>query len=124
MNTTNIAIAKAYYKAMGEKNVEGMSAYLHPDLQVLSPLATFKEKRVYLESLKNFLPLFKSMTLRRIFSSEDQIMLAYDLDFPEPLGMFPVAVILTLKGGLITTLELFYDARPFDKKKDSYSVTN
>jgi hypothetical protein len=46
------------------------------------------------------------------------VMLAYDLDCPAPIGLFRGAVLLTFQEGLIMRYELFYDARPFEKKKD------
>ena len=42
-------------------------------------------------------------------------MLAYDVDFPAPIGNIPSAVLLNLEEGLISKIELFFDARPFDK---------
>jgi hypothetical protein len=48
-------------------------------------------------------------------------MVAYDVDFGEPIGICRSAVMMTFNDGLITRIELFYDARPFEKnlKKDA-----
>jgi len=45
-------------------------------------------------------------------------MLAYDLDCPAPFGRVRGAVLLNFQEGLVIRYELFYDARPFQKKKD------
>jgi len=45
-------------------------------------------------------------------------MLAFDLDFPPPIGNLPIAALMTFKNKLIVKIELFYDARPVDMKKD------
>jgi hypothetical protein len=42
-------------------------------------------------------------------------MVVYDLDCPEPVGPFSSSALMTFENGLITKIELFYDARPFDK---------
>jgi len=48
-------------------------------------------------------------------------MLAYDVDFGEPIGMCRTTVLMTFGDGLIPCIELFYDARLFEKnlKKDA-----
>ena len=35
---------------------------------------------------------------------------------PAPIGMIQTAALMTFKDGLIARIELFYDARPFEKK--------
>jgi len=112
----NIAIAEAYYTAMAEKNIAGMEKYLHPDVRLISPLAEILGKEAVLESAKKLIALFKTLTIRAKFGSEDQAMLAIDLDYPAPIGNLRTAVLMTFKDGLITKNELFFDARPFDKK--------
>jgi hypothetical protein len=48
-------------------------------------------------------------------------MLTYDAEFGEPIGICRTAVLMTFKDQLIERLELFFDARPFEKnsKKDA-----
>ena len=50
------------------------------------------------------------------FGSEDQAMLTYDMEFPEPIGVTRTAVLMTFQDGLIARSELFFDARSFGKK--------
>jgi len=49
-------------------------------------------------------------------------MLAYDLECPEPFGRVRGAVLLTFQDRLIIGYELFYDARPFERKRDEIFV--
>jgi len=118
MNTKNEASAVAYYQAMGNKNISVMEPYLHPDVRFIGPMADFTGKEALLNAVKHFMNIFDKLTIRFHASSGEQVMLAYNLDCPEPLGIIRGAVLLTFSDGLITTCELFYDARPFETKRD------
>lgn len=69
-----------------------------------------------LEATKNFMAFFKTLTLRAKFGFADQAMVVYDVDFPDPIGIIPTASLMTFQEELVTKIELFFDARPFDKK--------
>lgn len=75
-------------------------------------------KDAVLNVVKHFLAAFNKLTIRAQFGAEDQAMLVYDLDFPAPIEYVRGAALLTFKEGLIIRYELFYDARPFAKKRD------
>lgn len=116
MSQSNIMIAEAYYKAMGEKNVAAVGKYLHPDVQFVAPLGKMSSKEAVLEGAKKFTNLFKTLKIRSKFGSEDQAMVVYDLECPAPIGNFSTAVLMTFREGLISKIELFFDARPFETK--------
>jgi ketosteroid isomerase-like protein len=116
ISMNNIAIIETYYKAMGEKNIASMEKYLHPDVQFISPLSKTKGKEAVLEATKGFANFFKTLTIRSSFGSADQAMIVYDVDCPEPFGIIRTASLMTFKEGIIVQIELFFDARPFEKK--------
>jgi hypothetical protein len=111
MNTNNIAIAEAYYAAYSKKNVTEMGKYLHPDVQLISPFGKKIGKEAVLEAASKSTPL--SITIRAKFGSENQVMLAYDWQFNEPIGLLRAAALMTFKDGLIVNNELFFDTRSF-----------
>ncbi len=117
MENNNTAIAETFYTAMGEKNVEAMEKYIHPEIQFSTPLVAIKGKEDYLEAVANFTAFFKTLTIRAKFGEGDQAMVVYDLDYPAPIGKLPAAALMTFQKELIVKIELFYDARPFEKKK-------
>jgi len=122
MGHTNLASAVAYYTAMHNKDLAGVGQCLHPNVHFQGPLANLAGKELVLEAAKHFMSAFKSLTIRAKFESENQVMLAYDLDCPEPIGLFRAAALMTFTDGLISRLELFYDARPFEaKQKEIFS---
>lgn len=119
MNKSLISIAEAYYVAMGDKNITEMEKYLHPDIHFMGPLAEMKGKIAFIKATKEILNLFNTLTIRAKFDSGDKVMMAYDLAFPPPIGNSRGATLLTFQEGLISKIELFYDARPFEKKDES-----
>lgn len=112
----NLETADAYYTEMGKKNIEALAKYLHPNVQFKSPVAKAVGKEALLEATKSFMNLFSALTIRSKFGAGDQAMVVYDVEFPAPFGMIPTSVLLTFQEGLIAKIELFFDARPFEKK--------
>lgn len=113
--TENRNIAQAYYTAMGQKDLTALACYLHPNVQLVGPLSKLNGKEAVLASIQQFMQVFNSLTIPACFGSETQAMVAYELNFPAPIGIFRSAALLTLQDKLITRIELFFDARPFEK---------
>ncbi len=116
-NQTNLSIAEAYYRALGEKNTDVAEKFLHDNIQCAGPLVKIAGKENVLEANKKFISLFKTLKIRSSFTSGDQAMIVYDLGVPAPIGIFSAAALLTFKDNLVSKIELFYDARPFETKK-------
>lgn len=112
-NENNLALAEAYYTAMAEKDLVSLEKYLHPDVEFVGPIACVTGKENFLQTIKGFISFFKSLTIRSKFASGNQAMLAYDVDFPAPIGITRSAALMTFKNGLIKKIELFFDASSF-----------
>ena len=117
MALNNAVVAEAYYKAMGEKNVEEAGKYLHPEVQFVAPLGQRSGKEAVLKGAKEFTALFNTLKVRSKLGSEDQAMVVYDLECPQPIGNFSTAVLMNFKEGLISKIELYFDDRPFEIKQ-------
>lgn len=118
MNTTdNLSLAESYYNAMLAKDFDKMASYLHDNVHFTSPLAEMQGKEPIVTAAKNFGSILQDIQIRSRFASHDQIMLAYDMVVPAPIGKFRAAVLMEFKGKLISKIELFYDASPFQEKK-------
>lgn len=115
MDSSNLSIAEAYYAAMATKNISTLEKYLHPDVKLIAPLADAVGKKAVLEAITRAISIFNSLTIRAKFSSGDQAMLAYDVNFPAPIGNVSSAVLMTFQDKLISKIELFYDARQIEK---------
>lgn len=117
MMQNNIDTAIAYYQAMNAKNIPGVEKYLHPNVRFITPLADITGKEALMPAIRGFMSLLKTLTIRATCASEDQVMLAYNVEFPAPIGVSRSVAFMTFNNGLITHIELFYDARPFEEKK-------
>lgn len=115
MSEKNLHSAIAYYQAMNNKDLAIIETYLHPEVLLISPFAEVAGKVPVLEAVKSFLGAFDTLTMRACCANNDQVMLAYDVDCPAPLGIIRGAVLLHFQEDLILRYELFYDARPFVK---------
>lgn len=115
MNTHTIEIARAYYTAMGEKNTAALAQYLHPEVQFSTPFGKSAGRETVLGAVQGFVSMFNRLTIRTVFGSENQALVVYDVEFPAPIGQCPSTALLTVNDNLITKIELFYDARPFER---------
>jgi ketosteroid isomerase-like protein len=116
MINNNMALAKAFYTAMGEKGITYIGEHVHPKIEFVSPLGNALGKEAYLKSVEHFLTLLQSLKIRTICGADEHVVLVYDVHFPGQLGTVPTASLMSFRDGLITRIELFYDARPFEKK--------
>lgn len=114
--------AQEYYTLVGEKNVKGIQSYLHPDVELYSPLAAVKGKEGVVSATSNFMNALSSLRIRAKFGNEEQAMIVYDIDVPGIAKEFPGASLLTFRDGLIIKIQLFFDGSRFaEKKKEIYS---
>lgn len=123
MNTTNsecdnaLKSAENYYNAMLAKDFDKMACYLHDNVHFIGPLAEMQGKDAVVTAAKNFGGILQDIQIRSRFAAGDQIMFAYDMVVPAPIGKFRAAVLMEFTDRLISKIELFYDARPFEEKK-------
>ena len=113
MKTNTTEITKAYYAALNKKDVDSIEKYVHPDIQLVSPLGKASGKEAFMESIAFFSSFLLTLKVYIILGSDDQAMSAYDVEFPEPIGLVPTAALLLFKDGLIAKIEIFFDPRPF-----------
>ena len=118
MTNKNIDLAVAYYTAMGKKDISGASIHLHSGIHLISPLAELIGKETVLEAIKGFIASFRTIHIRVKLSNEDNAMLIIDVDYPAPIGLLRTASLLTIQNSLITRIELFHDARRFERNND------
>jgi len=114
MSEKNINTAIGYYMAINNKDVANIDSYLHDEIRLISPLSEIKGKKDVLEAIEEFIKAFNGLKIHKKFSAANQVVLIYDLDCPQPIGIVKVASLMTFKEDLIATNELFFDARPFE----------
>jgi len=123
MNTTNsecdnnLKSAENYYKAMLAKDFDKMASYLHDNVHFIGPLVEMHGKDAVVSAAKNFGGILQDIQIRSRFASNNQIMFAYDMVAPTPIGKFRAAVLMEFTNQFISKIELFYDGIPFEEKK-------
>ena len=123
MNTTNsesdnnLKFAENYYNSMLAKDFDMMASYLHDKVHFIGPLAELHGKDAVVSAAKNFGGILQDIQIRSRFAADNQIMFAYDMVVPTPIGKFRAAVLMEFTNQLISKIELFYDGRPFEAKK-------
>lgn len=118
MSSNNVEIAEAYYRALGAKEFQKVEQCLHPEIQFVGPLAEERGREAVLQAAKGFSQLFKTLTIRAKCGSGEQAMIVYDVECEPPIGKISAAVLITVSEGLIIGIECFYDARPFEQKRE------
>jgi len=118
MNQTNASLAETFYATMREKNIGALEKYVHPNIELITPLGQQQGKAAYLEALKNFTAFFDKLTIRTKFAERDQALIVIDLECPAPIGKLPTASLMTFQDGLISRIEIFHDTAPFHKVKN------
>ena len=110
---------EAYLKAWDKKDIEAIAKYLHSEVHFVGPMTETTGKEKFLQSAKRMFGLLKRLEVRSKFASGDQAIFTYDFICTDPIGVCRTAELITFKDGLIGRIELFFDARPFEKLMQS-----
>ena len=108
-----LAIGAAYYTALGKKNLEEVELYLHPNVHFTDPQEQVIGKEAVLKAAKGFSSIFKTLTIRAKFGSENQAVVIYDVQIPKMDKPLCAASLLSFQEGLISKIDLIYDTRYF-----------
>ena len=111
-------VAESYYNAMLSKDFDTMASYLHEKIDFVGPLAEMHGKDAIVLAAKNLSQIVQDIKIRSKFEHQNQIMFAYDFMFLKLIGHLRSAVLMEFTDQLISKIELFYDARPLEEKKN------
>ena len=103
---------------MNKKDIAAMEKMLSPSVTFIGPVATLQGKEAVMKAIKGFTSAFNTLQVREGFSKEGKVMLAIDTEFPEPIGHLRTASLLSIDNGFINKIELFYDSKVIESKKD------
>ena len=106
-------VCARYLAAWQKKDIEAITACVHPDIRFISPTATFDGREKYLAAAKRFFTIFSKLDLNGEFYGDDAAMFSLDFHCVAPIGDCPTAEFVSFKDGLIQTDQLFFDAQPF-----------
>ena len=110
-----VNLANAYYQAVANKDTNSVAKLLHSDVRLIGPLGNAAGKESVLQAVTGFANLLKSLRVNVSFGSQEQAMVNYDGDFGERFGICRSVALLSFRDHLIERIELFFDARPFER---------
>ncbi len=115
MSENILELGEAYFDALNKKDVQKITEMVHPEMRFKSPVAEESNRDGFLASVRRMLVNVRGLRVKSRFASGNQAMFAYEMSFNEPVGTVKVASLITFEGGQIKSIELFFDARPFEK---------
>lgn len=113
----SVALAAAYYTALGKKNLEEVKRYLHPQVQFIDPQEKVIGKEAVLKAAEGFSAIFKTLTIQAQFGSKNQAVIIYDVEISGFAKTLRAASWLSFEDGLISKIDLTYDTRCFMETK-------
>jgi SnoaL-like domain len=113
-----LEIAQEYLAAWKRKDAVAISRLLHPDVHLNSPVAELTGREPFLMMCRKIFAELEDVNVRAMFASDTQAMLVYDFVLKKPIGVTRTANLMTFEGEMIRSVELFFDARPFEKSAD------
>lgn len=116
--SNNLATVLSYYEAIKNRQPDLAAKKLSEKIRIITPLDEKNGKSEVLGAIKGFCTVMEKFDITAAFSQGGEVMLAYDVYFPEPIGKLRSAGLIKLEDDLITNIELFYDGRLLQTKKD------
>ncbi len=106
-------IALRYFDRWSKKDYEGSAAYLAEDLRFKGPIDTFDNKTEYLNAIGRVGQIVIDVRKHRTFVDGNDVLQVYDLVTNTPAGTVPCAEWIHVDKGKVTSIQVFFDARPF-----------
>jgi hypothetical protein len=110
-----LELAEQYFQGWQNKDAGAIGKLLHRDVHLTSPVTELTGRANFLETCERIFPMFERTRLRAKFGTDNEAMLAYDFILKPPIGAVRTANLITFEDGLIRSIELFFDARPFGR---------
>lgn len=112
---STLEITNKYLTAWQRKDADAISALVHPNVHFKGPMAELRGREAFMTACKNMFPIMKDYRVRVVAETGNRAIFAYDFVCAEPIGVCRTAELLIVTDGLISDVELFFDARPFEK---------
>ena len=113
-NPIPISVARAYFDAMANKNVEDVLALCDNSITCDSPLGHLDGIEGFRGFQEGFARMIERLKLKAVCADNEQAVVVYVADTLPVKGAF-VAEYLTISEGKITSARVIYDGTPFAK---------
>jgi ketosteroid isomerase-like protein len=102
-----------FFKAWTSGDFGTARALLHDNVSFAGPIDTFDHADAYITSLQGLAQIVKSADEQKVFIDDADVCVIYDLVTESPAGTAPVAEWYHVRDGKISSVRVFFDARPF-----------
>ena len=103
-----IRVVEAYIDAVRRNDPGALS--LHPDVEFISPLNSYKGIAAFKKGLADFFPILKSVEVIRLTADDESCAAALKLD--TVFGVLPFLEHFHVVAGQILSIRAYYDPRP------------
>lgn len=107
-------LVQTYLDAWRHKNVAAIAEVLSADVHFVGPMMDVTGRDQVIASTERIMSMLREFRVRSTFVSGDRAMFTYDFICDPPIGTCRTAEMIEIKAARIQTIELFYDARPFE----------
>lgn len=107
------AVVDKFFKAWTGGDFGTARGLLHDDLSFQGPIDSFDNADAHIGALRGLSQIVKAAEEQRVFVDGDDVCVIYDLVTATPAGTAPTAEWYHLRGGKISAVRVFFDARPF-----------
>lgn len=113
--TNVLELGEAYYKALDQKDIPRISSLVDPALKFKMPIGEYSNRNDFLSAVQRMLRKSRGVRVKSKFASGNHGMFIYEIQFNDPVGKVKAASLMTVEGGTIKEIEVFFDSRPFEK---------
>ena len=120
MSRTDVgSVATRCLRAWTTGDFETTRALLNDDVTFVGPLGASEGADGYVSGVRNFARLVKSAEVHTVIADGDDVCVIYDLITETPAGTIPTAGWYRIRGGKISAIRAFFDARPFEQPQSA-----
>ena len=118
---STLDVANEYLAAWQRKDEKALCALVHPNVHFKWPVAQFQGRDVFVDGSRTVLPILKEFRVSAVATTGDRAIFAYDFVCVDPIGTARTGrALITVKAGVTSDVELFFDPRPVRKGGESY----
>ena len=107
------ATADKFFKAWTSGDFGTARSLLHDDVSFSGPIDTFDDADAYMGALQGLSHIVKAVEEQKVFVDGNDVCVIYELVTNTPIGAAPTAEWYHVRDGKISSVRVFFDARPF-----------
>jgi ketosteroid isomerase-like protein len=104
--------ARAYLRAVGDKDLTKVEAVLTPDVTFVGPAMALAGSRDVLAALRRIGAIHVRNDIKRVFVDGDEVCVIYDF-VTDTVGVVPTIEWLSFENARIRAVKLYYDQMPW-----------